>query len=171
MSSPSSVAIAVSIISWWRSRAVSASKNVSIPFAPRTVRSVPVSSRFSGERATRKNSAPSFAKHLAASWAMAEVAPTINILIFFIPSLTFARDLHVAKNWRRSVDQHTGQTLATWGKTPGSSPRSYARLLRDRPPLHSDAQSYRVRRAIALSSDHHRQNPAQGLYLGGGLKA
>src|SRR5436305_5544091 len=50
-------------------------------FAPRTFRSLPISSSFSAERATRKNSTPSLAKHLAASWAIAEAAPTINILI------------------------------------------------------------------------------------------
>src|SRR5438270_2282066 len=50
-------------------------------FAPCTFRSLPIASSFSAERATRKNSTPSLAKHLAASWAIAEEAPTINILM------------------------------------------------------------------------------------------
>src|SRR5438132_12758063 len=50
-------------------------------FAPRTFKSLPMSSSFSAERATRKNSTPSLAKNLAVSWAIAEVAPTIMILM------------------------------------------------------------------------------------------
>src|SRR5947209_7953473 len=50
-------------------------------FAPRTFKSLPMSSSFSAERATRKNSTPSLAKSLAVSWAIAEAAPTIMILM------------------------------------------------------------------------------------------
>src|SRR6266568_9091832 len=171
ISSPSSVVMAASIISWWRSRSVTSSTYLSTRFAPRTFRSLPISSSFSGERPTRKNSTPSLAKHLAVSWAIAEVAPIINILIFFTPSPTYLRDSHAARNWRRSVDQYTGQTLATWGKTPGNSQRSCAHLLPDKRRLRSGPRSYQVHRAIVRSSGHHRQNPGQGLALAAGKKA
>src|SRR5260370_7514928 len=68
----------VSIIWWGGSRAFRANRNVSACFAPRTLRSLLISSSLSALRATRKSSAPSLAKNLAVSWAMAEVAPAIN---------------------------------------------------------------------------------------------
>src|SRR6266566_8442650 len=114
ISSPSSVLMAVSTISWWRSRSFTSSTNVSMRLAPRTFRSLPTSSSFSAERATRKNSTPSLAKHLAASWAITEVAPTINILILLHP-------LHLHQLFRKThTPPETGGEV--WINVPGKLP-------------------------------------------------
>src|SRR5947209_52593 len=81
MSSSPSDAMAASIIASCISSLFRSSTYVSARFAPRTCRSSLTASSFSGERPTRKSSAPSLAYSLAVSWAIAEVAPITSIFI------------------------------------------------------------------------------------------